>query len=91
MVHRLTVLAARQHTGEVEAEAVHMQLPHPVFQALEDELRNHGMIAVQRIAAACVVAVDTLVNRIQVVEGLVADPLEVDYRSARAAFSYNFV
>ncbi len=62
-----------------------MHFPHPVFKTLEDELRNHRVIAVDRVAATGVVTVVAAVHWIEMVETLVANTLEVNHRTAGPA------
>ena len=50
------------------------------------KLRHQRMIAVDGVAAAGVVAIAAPVGRIEVIEDLVCQPLEVDRRAVRAAF-----
>ena len=47
-----TVLIPSQDRGQIKAEAVHMVGGRPVAQAFQDQLLDHGMGAVDRIAAA---------------------------------------
>ena len=68
--HR-AVLAAREHAREVEAEAVDAQLVGPVLEAVHDEARDQRMVAVDRVAAAGVVAIAARVARVVVVEDVV--------------------
>ena len=41
----------RQRRGQVEAEAVHMHLQHPVTQAVHDQLEDLRVADVERVAA----------------------------------------
>ncbi len=76
--HLGTVLAPGEDRPEVEAEAVDVVLPHPVLQALDDELGDHRVVGVQGVAAPRVVHVVLLVGRVQVVVGLVGQAPEAD-------------
>mmetsp|Transcript_3088 Transcript_3088/g.11205 ORF Transcript_3088/g.11205 Transcript_3088/m.11205 type:complete len:345 (+) Transcript_3088:2136-3170(+) len=46
---------AREDRGEVEAEAVDVVLLDPVHEAVDDELRHDGVVAVERVATPAVV------------------------------------
>mmetsp|Transcript_1907 Transcript_1907/g.4738 ORF Transcript_1907/g.4738 Transcript_1907/m.4738 type:complete len:412 (-) Transcript_1907:1781-3016(-) len=48
-------VVAAQARGEVEAEAVHVVLLHPLHQAVDDHLGRHRMVGVDGVAAARVV------------------------------------
>ena len=52
ILQRRTVLIPSQDRGQVKTEAVHMVGGRPVAQAFQDQLLDHGMGAVDRIAAA---------------------------------------
>ena len=82
MVLGLAVLAAAERTGEVEAEAVHMHLTHPIQERVHQEACHQRVVAVDRVAAAGVVAVAATVRWVEVVEDLVAQALEADGGSA---------
>ena len=67
----LAVLAAAEDRGEVEAEAVDVHLRHPVAQAVDDQLADDRVVAVERVAAAGEVAVGAGLGIEQVVDGVV--------------------
>ena len=82
---QLAVAAAREDGGEVEAEAVHAQVQHPVAQAVQDEVAHDGMVAVHRVAATGVVLVALPVLFHHVVDGVV-DAAERECLAAHPAF-----
>ena len=51
------VQLAGERRGQVEAEAVHVHLLHPVAQAVHDELKDPGVADVQGVATAGVVPI----------------------------------
>ena len=53
----VAVAVAAEHARQVEAEAVDVVVVHPMSQAEEDQLADDRVIAVDRVAAAGVVAV----------------------------------
>ena len=59
LAHRRAILISSQNTGQIETEAIHMIFDGPVAQALQNHLLHHRMIAVQRIAAAAEIIVDS--------------------------------
>ena len=65
---------------QVEAEAVDVHLGHPVAQAVEDELADDRVVAVQRVAAAGEVVVELGLGREHVID-VVVQPLEADRRA----------
>ena len=77
----------RQRGGEIEPEAVHMHLQHPVAQAVHDELQDPGMADVQRVAAAGVVQIVARVVGDQPVVRGVVDPAKRQRRAQVIAFS----
>ena len=62
--------------GQIETEAVHVHLDHPVAQAVHDQLQHAGMAHVQRVAAAGVIHVITRIGIHQPVIGSVVDAAE---------------
>ncbi len=78
MILGVAVLPAAKGAGEVEPEAVHVHLLHPVVKAVHQETGDHRVVAVHRVAATGEVSIKTTVRGVQVVEDLVAEPLEAD-------------
>ncbi len=70
------VQAARQRTGQIEAEAVHVHVRHPVAQAVHDQLQRLRVADVQAVAGAGVVEVEAGVLGDQPVVRGVVDALE---------------
>jgi hypothetical protein len=73
-LHRVQL--ARQGGGQVEAEAVHVHLLHPVAQRVHHQLQRLRVAHVQRVAGAGVVHVEARRVRHQAVVGGVVDPPE---------------
>ena len=57
VLHGNAVLVTAQDTGQVKTEAVHMVFGDPVFETVDDELPDNGVIAVKGIAAAAEVVI----------------------------------
>ena len=74
------VQLAGQRGREVEAEAVHVHLEHPVAQAVHQELDRARVPHVERVAAAGVVDVEARVLGGQAVVGRVVDAAEAERR-----------
>ena len=73
LVH--VVQLARQRRGQVEAEAVDVQVLHPVAQRVHDQLEHVGVAHVQAVAGARVVDVPAQVGGVEpVVGGVVEAP-----------------
>jgi hypothetical protein len=72
---------------QVEAEAVHVHLQHPVAQAVHDELERPGMGHVERVPAAGVVHAVAPVVGDEPVVGRVVDPPETERGTQMAAFA----
>ena len=83
--HQLAVAIAAEDRGQVEAEAVDVIVVHPMPQAKEDHLADDRMVAVDRVAAAGVVAVVLAAVGEHVVD-LVFQPLEAERRAVLVAF-----
>ena len=77
---------ARQRRGQVEAEAIHMHLLHPVAQAVHDQLQHLRMAHVQAVAGARVIHVVARIVRHQAVVGRVVDAAEAQHRAHVIAF-----
>jgi hypothetical protein len=69
-----------QRGGQVEAEAVHVHLLHPVTQAVHHQLQHLGMAHVQRIAGARVIHVIALLVGDEAIVCGVVDALEAERR-----------
>src|SRR6185503_3381077 len=65
------VRTAGQRGGEVEAEAVHVHVLHPVAEVVEHELQRPRVHGVERVAAARIVHVASRVGGIEPVVGVV--------------------
>ena len=83
--HQVAVAVAAQDRGQVEAEAVDVVVVHPVAQAVEDHLADDRVVAVDRVAAAGVVAV-VLAAVLQHVVDAVLQALEAERRAVLVAF-----
>ena len=68
--HR-AVLATTQDGGEIEAKAVDVHLRHPIAEDVDDQLPHPGVVAIQRVPAAGVIAVGACVGVDQVVDRIV--------------------
>ena len=77
---------AGQRRGQVEAEAVHVHLQHPVAQRVHDQLQGVGIAGVEAVAGAGEVLVQAQVAVEQAVVGGVVDTAEVDRRPQVVAF-----
>ena len=55
--HQLAVAVAAEDRRQIEAEAVDVIVVDPVAEAMEDHLADDRMVAVERVAAAGVVAI----------------------------------
>ena len=73
LVH--VVQLARQHGREIEAEAVHVHLVHPVAQRIHHELDRARVLHVERVAGAGEVGVEARVLRVEPVVRRVVDAL----------------
>ena len=73
------VQLARQRGGQIEAEAVHVHLQHPVAQAVHDELEHLRMAHVQGVAGAGVIHVVARVVGNQAVVSGVVDAAEAQH------------
>ena len=73
---------AGQRRGEVEAEAVHVHVLHPVAKAVHEELERARVRQVQRVAAAGVVAVRAAIVRLEAIVGGIVDAPEAERGSA---------
>ena len=82
----LAVAAAPEDRGEVEAEAVHVHLGHPVAQRRQDLEAHHRVVAVERVAAAGVVEVLPGLRLEQVV-GRVVEPAPAEGGAALVALA----
>ena len=71
----VAVAIAAQHARQVEAKAIDVVVVHPVTEAEEDQLADDRMVAVDRVAAAGVVAVGRAAITQHVVHA-VLEPLE---------------
>ena len=80
----LAVLVPVQHRGQIEAEAIDMQMLHPVAQALADQTPHHRMVGVEGVAAAGVVDVGAIA-RLQVVVAI-RQTTEAESRPLGVAF-----
>ena len=65
-----------QGRGQIEAEAVHVHLQHPVAQRIHDDLQHPGVAHVEGVAAAGVVHVEARILGHQTVVGGVVDAPE---------------
>src|SRR5882762_5363651 len=69
------VAFARQHRRQIESEPVHVHLFDPVFEAVDDQLTNLRVLAVDGVAAAGDVLIEALVLRHEaVVDRIVYSP-----------------
>ncbi len=59
---------------KIESKPIHVHLPHPIPQAIHDELKCSWMPYVQGVATACVVHIVARVIGDQAVIGGVVDP-----------------
>lgn len=81
------VQLARQRAGEVKAKTIHVQLGHPVPQAVHDQLQDVRAQHVERVATAGEVGVvATLVVCEPIVRGVV-DPAQGEGRPQMIAFA----
>ena len=64
--------------GPVKAEAVHVHLPHPELQAIDDELLHNRVIAVERVTAPQIVLVILPVLLNEMVIDFVGKALEIE-------------
>jgi hypothetical protein len=80
------MVAAAQHRGQVEAEAVDVHLLHPIAQAVEHELQHPRVAQVERIAAAAEVVVAGASFRRQAVPASVVEAAPADRRAGLVAF-----
>ena len=71
--------------GEVEPKPVHVHVQHPVAQAVHQELERARVGQVQRIAAACEVAVAAPIPVFQAVVGGVVDAAKAQGGAAMIA------
>ena len=72
--HDLAVFVAPHDGGEVEAEPVDVHLHDPVDETVDDKLAHHGVVAVDRVAAARIVLVGAPVLFEHVVDRVVEAP-----------------
>ncbi len=84
VLHDGAVGCARQHRGEVEAEAVDVVRVDPVAEAVEDQLRRDRVVDVERVAAAGEVEQPVRVLRRDHVVGLVCQSAQADRRPVRS-------
>ena len=77
----------RQCGGEIEPEAIHMHLEHPIAQAVHDKLKNAGMADIQSIATAGVVQIIARLEGNQPIVGGVVDATKGQRRAKMIAFS----
>ncbi len=71
VAHDVAVLVPSQDRGQVEAEPVDVHVDDPVAEHLEDEFADQGVVAVEGVAAAGEVGVETPVLFKDVVDGIV--------------------
>ena len=83
--NQLAVAIAAEDRRQVEAEAVDVIVVHPMPQAKEDHLADDRVIAVDRVAAAGIVAVIRAAAGEHVID-LVFQPLEAERRAEFVAF-----
>jgi len=72
---------ARQRRSEVEAEAVHVHLEHPVAQAVRNHAQHRRMLHVERVAAARVI---TVVAEVPGFEAIIGGIVDAAPRKSRA-------
>mmetsp|Transcript_43132 Transcript_43132/g.123358 ORF Transcript_43132/g.123358 Transcript_43132/m.123358 type:complete len:233 (+) Transcript_43132:1422-2120(+) len=60
----LAIAAAAEGRSQVKAEAVHMHVQSPVFQASHDPLGTHRIIGIHRVATARVVGIATFAQQV---------------------------
>ena len=71
---------SRERRGQIEPEAVHVHLEHPVAQAVHDELDRARVHHVERVAAARVVDVAAPVPAVEAIVGGIVDAPEAERR-----------
>ena len=82
---RLARLIAIEDRRQVEAEAIHVHLFHPIAEAVHDHPADDGMIGVERVSRAAVIGVARAVLFENVV-GAVVQTAEAERRPAVVAF-----
>ena len=80
----MTLRIAAENRCQIEAEAVDVVFGRPVTKAVEDEIPDHGLVAIERVAATAEVQV-IAVGGEQIV-GFVVESAERNDRSGRITF-----
>ena len=82
----VAILLAAERDRQIEAEAVDMDLIHPIAQAVHHHLQHAGMGQIQRVAATGIVDVVAAVVRTESVVGGVVDSAKTQRRPHLIAF-----
>jgi len=86
-LRRITVVAARERGGEIEAEAVDAHVGHPVAQAVHHELQHPWPAQVEHVAAARFVAVPVRPLPVEPVPRRVVEPAPGERRTMLVALA----